>query len=250
MGRAKDLIIKPISGAVASKFVKSHHYSGKVAANSSLHFGVFLDGYLGGVMQYGSSIDKRRTINIVEGTKWFDYLELNRMAFSDRLPKNSESRAIAMSFKLIKKHYPNVEWILSFADGCQCGDGTIYRASGFNLVAIKKNKTMLLMPTGETVADIAFNLKANKTYKGFKKTDCKALVGFQLKYIYFINKEAKQRLTVPILPFTDIDKYGAGMYKGERRTKHKSNAVSNHETEGGSIPTSTLQSNQKAINKI
>jgi hypothetical protein len=40
--------------------------------------------------------------------------------------------------------------------------------------------------------------------------------GFQLKYIYFLNKRAKERLTVPILPFSKIDEMGAGMYKGKR----------------------------------
>ena len=49
------------------------------------------------------------------------------MAFSDRLPRNSESRALAIAFKMIRKHYPHIEWVISFADGTQCGDGTIYR---------------------------------------------------------------------------------------------------------------------------
>jgi hypothetical protein len=67
------------------------------------------------------------------------------MAFSDILPRNSESRAIAISIRLIKKNAPHIKWIVSFADGCQCGDGTIYRASGFELTAIKKNKTIIFL---------------------------------------------------------------------------------------------------------
>jgi hypothetical protein len=39
--------------------------------------------------------------------------------------------------RMIQKHYPHVEWVISFADGCQCGDGTIYRAAGFVLTGIK-----------------------------------------------------------------------------------------------------------------
>jgi hypothetical protein len=38
------------------------------------------------------------------------------MAFSELLPKNSESRAIAISIKLLKKNAPNLKWIISFAD--------------------------------------------------------------------------------------------------------------------------------------
>ena len=34
------------------------------------------------------------------------------------------------------------------------------------------------------------------------------------RYIYFLNPAARQRLTVPILPFSKIDEMGARMYKG------------------------------------
>lgn len=44
-------------------------------------------------------------------------------------------------------------------------------------------------------------------------------VGYQLRYIYFIDKSCKEKLTVPILPFSEIDKIGAGMYKGEKITQ-------------------------------
>jgi hypothetical protein len=73
-------------------------------------------------------------IDLVHGTKWNEFIELNRMAFSEFLPKNSESRAIAIAIKLIKKKAPHIKWIISFADGTQCGDGTIYRAAGFDLL--------------------------------------------------------------------------------------------------------------------
>ena len=66
MGRAKDIVVKVIPSSVANDFVKRHHYSGKVVQNSVLHFGAFLDGKLGGVMQYGNPIDKRNVLNLVE----------------------------------------------------------------------------------------------------------------------------------------------------------------------------------------
>ena len=89
-------------------------------------------------MQFGPSLCKEKTISLVDGTGWNDFLELNRMAFGINLPKNSESRAISVAIKLIKKKYSNIKWLVSFADACQCGDGAIYRASGFVLTAIKK----------------------------------------------------------------------------------------------------------------
>jgi len=213
MGRAKEIIVKVIKSKVANDFVKKTHYSGKVVPNSTLHFGCFLDNKLHGVMQYGPSINKKGTINLVEGTGWNEFIELNRMAFDDYLPKYSESRCIAISIKLIKKNAPQIKWIISFADGTQCGDGTIYRASGFKLVGIVNNTALRMNPkTGAAMHVIqAHHLKMSSEFRNWKP-----FKGKQLKYIYLIDK--KMKITKDILPFSEIDKQGAGMYKGEKIT--------------------------------
>jgi hypothetical protein len=219
MGRAKEIIVKVIPSSVANEFVKKHHYSGKVVPNSILHFGAFLDDKLHGVLSYGTSMDKRKILPLVQPSLWNEVLELNRMAFDDYLPKYSESRCIAISIRLIKKNAPHIKWILSYSDGTQCGDGTIYRASGFHLTGVKENKTILNW-NGKIIADKTLN---NSNYKKIgmsageaKRQGAKPLNGFQLRYIYLIDKTCE--IKVPILPFSKIDELGAGMYKGEKVT--------------------------------
>lgn len=153
MASAKDLIVKPICASDANRIVKSLHYSGKVVQNSQLHLGVFLNGRCGGAMQFGPSLDKRKIQPLVSGTLWNEFLELNRMAFADWLPRNSESRCIAYAMRWIRTTYPHIKWIVSFADGTQCGDGTIYRASGFVLTGIKENDQIWQAPSGEVFND-------------------------------------------------------------------------------------------------
>lgn len=212
MGKAKEIIVKVIPSKIANEFVKKHHYSGKVVNMSSLHFGAFLDNKLHGVMSFGSPMDKRNIIKIVDtgvsdiNKKWNEMLELNRMAFDDYLPKNSESRCLSIAFRLIKKNAPHIKWILSFSDATQCGDGTIYRASGFCLTQINKNSTIYKLSNGEVVA------KRGDSKYNFENS--KPLVGYQNRYIYLIDKSCK--ITVPIIPFSKIDELGAGMYKGKR----------------------------------
>lgn len=243
MYSAKDILVKPIKASVANAKCKELHYSGKVVPNSQLHFGVFLDGKLEGVMQFGPSINKKGTINLVSGTKFNEFIELNRMAFSDKLPRFSESRAIGVTMRLIKKHYPQIKWVISFSDGTQCGDGAIYRASGFDLVEIRESDALRKNPkTGEVVHTIqAHHLMITKEWKTWEKTK-----GYQLKYVYFIDKSYRENLTVPILPFSKIDEMGAGMYKGqsislqERRVKDQ--ALGDQSSLGGETPTCTLQS--------
>ena len=222
MGRAKEIIVKVIPSKIANDFVKKNHYSGKVVNMSSLHFGCFLDNKLHGVMSYGSPMDKRNVLKLVDSgkkndnEKWNEMLELNRMAFDDYLPKYSESRCIAISIKLIKKNASQIKWVLSYSDGTQCGDGTIYRASGFHLTQINKNSTIYKLANGEVVA------KRGDSKYNFK--DAKALIGYQNRYIYLIDKTCK--ITVPILPFSKIDEMGAGIYKGEKITlKERQQAI-------------------------
>ena len=211
MGRAKEIIVKVIPSKVANEFVKKTHYSGRTVNTSKLHFGCFLDGKLHGAMSYGPPMIKKNMLGMVKGTGWNEMLELNRMAFDDYLPKYSESRCIAISIRLIKKHAPHIKWILSFSDGTQCGDGTIYRASGFLLTGIKENKQLRINPdTGEPIQSMAaYHLGKSRQFKDWKK-----LQGFQLRYIYLIDKNAK--LNCKSIPFSEIEKAGAKMYKGKK----------------------------------
>lgn len=235
MGTAKQLIVKVIPASIANPFVKKMHYSGKVVNNSNLHLGVFWEGKLHGVMSFGPSLDKSKIIGLVEGTKWSEFLELNRMAFDDVLPRNSESRALAVAFRLIKKNAPHVKWIVSFADATQCGDGTIYRGSGFVLTLIKENEGLFRLPDGSTIHQLTVRSNPSKprpelggkslydvsggTYsikKWAELSGAQPLEGYQLRYIKFLDESYKSRLTVPIVPFSKIDEIGAGMYKGKK----------------------------------
>jgi len=246
MGRAKEIIVKVIPAKIANEFVKKHHYSGKIVNLSNLHFGAFLDDKLHGVISYGPPMDKRNVLKLVDSgkindnEKWNEMLELNRMAFDDYLPKYSESRCIAISIKLIRKNAPHIKWILSYSDATQCGDGTIYRASGFLLTQINKNSTIYKLANGEVVAkrgDSKYNFEGSK-----------AMQGYQNRYIYLIDKTCK--IDVPILPFSKIDEMGAGMYKGQRvslqarkqaQEVHQVEQLASSQKEGGSNPTPALK---------
>jgi hypothetical protein len=51
--------------------------------------------------------------------------------------------------------------------------------------------------------------------KQYIEAGFKPLQGYQLRYIYFLDPTARQRVTVPILPFSEIERLHAGMYKGQ-----------------------------------
>jgi hypothetical protein len=268
---AKDIEIRPISHKDADRIVAALHYSGKGAPQNSLvHLGVFLDGKCGGALQWGPSLDKSKLIGLVKDTRWHEFLELNRLAFADWLPRNSESRALSVCFRLFKKQYPHLKWLVSFADATQCGDGTIYRASGWHLTQIKKNNQIWAAPTGEVFTRVALTdnhspgVKRNAraiihrvtvtkgqhvmgsdgaaSMRPYQEAGFKPLDGFQLRYLYFLDPTAKDRLTVPILPYSAIVEAGASMYKGIKKCVSgvDSDTAPDQGEEGGATPTETL----------
>ena len=246
MGDAKRIIVRPISSADARRVVKALHYSHKVMSNSQIHLGVFLGDRCGGAMQFGPSIDKRKTQGLVAETGWHEFIELNRLAFADWLPRNSESRAIAYALRWMRATCPWIKWVISFADATQCGDGAIYRASGFLLTGVTRNKTILRLPDGSIVADKTLNdhVSAVNGRGGTAQARAQGAVplpGFQLRYVYFLDPSARARLTVPVLPFSEIARLGAGMYRGHVRDRSRENAAPPPSGEGGEIPTRSLQ---------
>ncbi len=288
MGDAKRIRVVPIDRKAADAAVKRWHYSGRVVNNSQLHLGAFLDGELLGAMQFGPSLDKRKLQGLVEGTPWNGFLELNRMAFSDRLPRNAESRCIAVAMRMMREHAPHVQWVVSFADGAQCGDGTIYRASGFVLTGLRRNTSVWEAPTGGTFSRVSLTDNSSHAQQrearaavrqvfsrtSLTKADCpqqhaaaqraagvdglamagggasmrefkaagfKPIAGFQLRYLYFIDPTARERLTVPVLPFSAIDAAGARMYRGKPSSRAGNSTRDGAPVEvGGATPTPAL----------
>lgn len=263
---AKDIIIKPIAKRDADIIIKSFHYSHKVTCNSQLCFGVFIDNICYGAMEFGPSLDKRKIQGLVSGTGWNGFIELNRLAFSDKLPRNSESRALSVAIKLIKKHYPHIEWIVSFADGMQCGDGTIYRASGFVLTGISQGSIWKLpeylmeinngnshahrMSLQDKSGNLSKYILSKCNGSNFSISDCvkrfggSIMPGYMFRYIYFISPTARQRLTVPEIPFSKIEEMKAGLYKGKpisRAGISKVESPALQRDNGGSNPTPALQ---------
>jgi hypothetical protein len=247
LGDAKRIRVVPIDRKAADAAVKRWHYSGRVVNNSQLHLGAFLDGELLGAMQFGPSLDKRKLQGLVEGTPWNGFLELNRMAFSDRLPRNAESRCIAVAMRMMREHAPHVQWVVSFADGAQCGDGTIYRASGFVLTGLRRNTSMwsdgatsVSRTTMTKGAHVAANNGAAST-ASITAAGFKPIPGFQLRYLYLIDPTARARLTVPVLPFSAIDAAGARMYRGKASSRAGTSTRDGAPVEvGGATPTPAL----------
>lgn len=230
---AKDLEIKPITRAAADRVIINGHYSGKVVKNAQVHLGVFLAGRLRGALQFGPPMDRSKVLGLVKDAPWESVLELNRMWLADDLPRNGESRAIGVACRLLVKHAPQVKWVISFADGTQCGDGTIYRAAGFVLTAIKESANLAKLANGEVIHKMTLESNGSRVIPQFGRSyyditggrydfarfcevvGATVLPGHQFRYIRFLDPTWRARLTVPEIPFSEIPA-GARMIYGQR----------------------------------
>ena len=124
-----NLELRRIDKPKAEMCYEKWHYLGKQGFISEINYGVYCNSKLYGCISFGSPNAKVLfpfyTPETQEG--WW---EVKRLALSDDLPKNSESRIIGVSIRLLKQ-VRKVNGIVTYADSGVGHEGTIYKASGF-----------------------------------------------------------------------------------------------------------------------
>ena len=192
--RDNDFEVKEIDRNTANDIIKKNHYSKTFYNASYIHLGVYINKNLVGVLQYGYAMNPASGPSVVAGTEMDGYLELNRMWLDDIAPRNSESRAIALSIRYIKNKYPKIGWIQSFADErCGCF-GIVYQACSFDYFGehdsvfweldneVYHNSLMTRDP----------NLSKSAKYIQENKERAVSYKLRQFRYIKFLNKNSRE----------------------------------------------------------
>jgi len=201
-----DFYIKEIDKKKSNKIIIDNHYSKKVAgfATTYIYLGVFYKENLLGSLQYGFCMNPASAKNIVTGTGIYEHLELNRMWLSDEIKiKYPESQAISYSIKYIKRKYPKIKWIQSFADERCGGFGIVYQACSFNYYGEHLSEFYEL--DGMTFHKIALtNLADNRaSYKYIRENKDRAIKKKlrQFRYIKFLDQREKKKCTLKEQPY-------------------------------------------------
>lgn len=188
-----DFYVKLIERDLANSIIVANHYSKKFYSATYIHLGLYYNNELSGVLQYGYAMNPASCSSVVANTKQNEYLELNRMWLDDKCPRNSESRAISYSIKLIKRLYPSIKWIQSFADERCKRFGVVYQASNFKYFG-EHNATFWEIDGNayHNTLMTAKNGKQGKIGNWLQANKDKATANDlrQFRYIYFINKHS------------------------------------------------------------
>ena len=121
-----EIVIKEVESKEVKELIETNHYSHKITPNHFLSFDVN-DGL--GALQLGFGIRPHKKGTISKLITKDNYCEFDRMWLSDKLPKYSESKTIALLLKYIKKNYPKIKFIITYADGSAGNTGIIYKAT-------------------------------------------------------------------------------------------------------------------------
>ena len=194
-----DIEIKECNNSLIDKIISDNHYSKKVTSNRWKSFAVYYNGKLEGGMQIGYGIRPEQKEHIMEGATSENIKEFDRMWLSDKMPKNSESRCIGWLIKYLRKNYPELKALISYADGLRNKTGVIYQASNFIYLGYVDGEFYYIPSKDEWVHPVSMyhrhGTRAIKTLKDIYP-DVQHIRGKQHRYIYFIDRGWRRKLKI------------------------------------------------------
>lgn len=200
---SKDFYIKEIDRKLANKVIVKNHYSKKFYNATYIHLGLFVNEELQGVLQYGYAMNPASCGSVVEGTKQNEYLELNRMWIADNVGEYPESRAISYSLKYIRRKYPKIKWIQSFADERCGGFGIVYQACSFGYYG--EHKSVFWELDGQIYHNslMTRNPELSKAAKQIQINKDRAISYSlrQFRYIKFLDQREKKKCLLKEQPY-------------------------------------------------
>ena len=152
--KRKWIELREVSSTVADRMVVAHHYSHKATSNRFLSMGVYAPtiskGEMLGVIQLGYGIKPQQKYTWGHDVTGENAREFDRMWLDDRLPKFSETIVLSCLEHYLKVRFPDIKYLISYADGSTGRTGTIYKAGNYKQMGSVK-ADFYILPNGERV---------------------------------------------------------------------------------------------------
>jgi hypothetical protein len=127
MPKVRDMTVATASTSDVSEFTRRYHYTRHSGADS-WRWGLWHGVTLMGVVSYNNG-SNTSTANVFGDEHRSHVWHMGRLALADHAPRNSESRLIAGSLRLIRSEYPDVWAVLTYADTDAGHLGYVYQAT-------------------------------------------------------------------------------------------------------------------------
>lgn len=185
-----NLLCKSIPFPIAKEFIIKYHYSHTMPSTTKLSLGYFYNEMLTCVIVYGYPIG-RNVLNWLQVPR-ATCLELTRLCSLDNLPKNTESYCIGKSFKFLRKFFPHIKYLISYADPNHGHMGYIYQATNWLYVGEQRRlmkERRIFIDNIETHARTLNAKHGSNSYKVLREiygNRLKVIGAFKNMYIYIV----------------------------------------------------------------
>lgn len=255
MVEKSKLIMRELPAKLAKPIIEEGHYS-HYMPQSYLCLGFYYEEWLATVIVYGPPVGRNVAGSVFEGGTERNVWELVRLFSYDWAGKNSESRAIGLSIKYIKKHHPEVVALVSYADPYEGHQGGIYKATNWRFEGRFDYSYPIILVDGKQrhprglyseFGSCGIDFLREKLGDRLKLSERKTA---KLRFTYALHKDVK--FNKPALPYLkklskqvgtkyEDSSYGALAQSDDSSTVE---CPPNQEEDSGSIPTSSHIDNE------
>lgn len=146
--------MEPIATKSAARILDAKHPLGSGHA-PSLALGVFWNGKCEGVMTFGAPIANNAVHRY--RLRQDEVLELRKMWVSDVPPPMSESRALGVAARLLRKRYPHLKLLLTYCEGDETA--AAYKGAGWLPQQSQRYLREVVLPGGRRLSVRDLNRK-------------------------------------------------------------------------------------------
>ena len=144
--RPKEIRVRPIPHSVAGQICRAHHYLGTYPGGAALAFGIFVCDKLAGIAVLG--VGPPNGHRLLRDARREQVLCLARFWLDDLLPRNSESRSLAVILRYLRKRQSTVKTVVAYSDPSAGHTGGIYRACGFLYLGLSDSTPLYKLSDG------------------------------------------------------------------------------------------------------
>ena len=197
--RSKDLVVHPLSNRAARDICRRRHYLGSYSGGAVLNLGVSVANTLLGVAVLG--VGPPNAYRFFEGADRHEVLCLARFWLDDRLERNSESLALGVIVRLLRRHQSRVKALIAYSDPSAGHTGTIYRAAGFLYLGESETTPLYRLPDGIVHHSRTLGYRfGSRSLRHFESHGVQLEVVAQepkLIYVALVDRAFRTRLTGP-----------------------------------------------------
>ena len=143
----ENFVVRPVDRETAAELCEDHSHAESLPNSTEYYMRCELDGKVAGLAAWGYGVRPAATPNKMfgEAGNVEDYLELSRFFVYDWVPKNTASKFLSFTHRMLEK-YTDTKWLYTYAAGFQGVIGTIYQASNYDYIGTQQTIGFLYVP--------------------------------------------------------------------------------------------------------